>query len=193
MKKNFVPAIIITVAMALTGCTATTPTEADQPSAQTPDVEPAVSLNAHGMIDTEVGDSIIIKFPGTDKTAVEFTVTQIDRDVQCTEQFAIPPQNGEFIGLVIEATTADDYMSVSGNEPMRFFRNDFYSAISTDSDLTEAGSGTGCIGDEFPLDVPAGKTVTGRVMLDLPPTTTSIVWEPSTFVIDVPGREWVLD
>lgn len=191
--RHFAAPVAALALLILTACTLSAPAthEADTPDDASA-VEEQVELNGHEVLDTAIGEPVTISFAGTEDVAVEFTVNSIQLDVKCTSEFAFPPTQGQFIALDITVTTAEDYEEISGNAPMRFFRNDFSSATASNSETVEAGSGVDCITGGLPLDIPAGTVTTGFVLLDVPLSAVSLVWQPSTFSIAVDGREWSL-
>jgi len=171
----------------LAGCSSPT-TSPSAPS--TPSAPQQPQLNAHGAIPTRLGEPVVITYPGTDKAAVTITIDKIQTNLSCTEQFAIPAQSGQYLGLSVTVTTDADYEKLTGGGSMRIYGNDFSTATSADGPLTSVNGSGGCVADEFPLDVLAGATTSGIDVLDVPLGVTSLVWNQSTFSTEVPAREW---
>ncbi len=184
------------VLLVLGGCAATpSALEAEpEPSTEPTTAAPTLVLNTHDAVDVALGESVVINFPGTDRAGVSFKFTQIDTAVQCTGEFAFPAPAGQWLAVHFEVTTTDDYEILSGNQPMRFFGNDFFTSSSADGALVGSNGMSGCIeGDDAVLDVPAGTTTQGILVLNAPADATSLVWEESTFVLnDIPRYEWSL-
>jgi len=147
-------------------------------------------LNAHDAIATKLGEPVVITYPGTTKAAVTITIDKIQTNLQCTEQFAIPAQHGQYLGLVMTVVTDADYEKLTGGGSMRIYGNDFSTATSAGGPLTSVNGSGGCVADEFPLDVPAGATIRGVDVLDVPAGVTRLVWNQSTFAAEVAAREW---
>lgn len=187
--------MIVPLMLAMTACS---PSAEPEPIVSSPALEPSStpegpSLNTRGAIDTSLGEQIIVTFPGTDRAGVTLSVDQVDLAVQCTGDFAFPAPSGQWIAVRYTVTTSADYQALSGNQPMRLYGNDFATSIDADGVLSPSNGMSGCIeGDDAVLDIPAGATTNGVLVLDAPPGVTRLVWEPSTFVVEVVAREWVI-
>jgi hypothetical protein len=137
------------------------------------------------------GEPIVVLYPGTKKAAVTITLNSIQANLQCTQQFAPSPTNGQFLGLSFTAVTDADYKKLTGGQDLNFFGNDFLTATSPTGRLTRV-NGSSCVDGEFPFDVPAGDTTKGIVVLDVSLGVTNLVWDQSTLNVDVTKREWTL-
>jgi hypothetical protein len=182
----------VSLLLLLAGCSAP-PSHApiaNESSTPPPVTEPA-------LIDKALGEPAKIFFvDGQD--AVTVTVESVQRNFVCTSTvgFALPSQKGEYVALTISVATSADYESLSGNQPMRLFYQDFYS-VNEQGEPGEPDSavGAGCIDEDqqLPLDIPAGEVSKGVMVLDVAPGTPSIAWMPSVFNLDnTEGWVWPL-
>lgn len=182
-------------ALVLTGCAAPqTPTKLEpQPK---PPAEPAgPTLNLRNNVELVPGEYLSIAFPGTGNEAILMAITEVERDPECPgdAMWYSPPENGQFITLQVEITTSDDYLDLmAGKEPLSLFWNDWFGIDSGGRPIENTPMGFGCydLEKQIPQKIPAGETSIGPFVMDLPPGTTKIMWQP-TYIFGVDyGFEW---
>jgi hypothetical protein len=154
-----------------------------------------VGLNERGNIAMIIGQPGELTSLATGQPAVQFSVTEIGLEVTCTNDAT--PENGQFVAVTMQLTTATDYLDVmSANEPMLVSWQD-WTGYSTDGIPVEvSGAGADCLPDQsFPAGLPAGETTTGVIVLDVTPETTSVSWTPQ-FAVGIAEQlsswEWEL-
>ncbi|MGV9192764.1 hypothetical protein ACQ143_00255 [Microbacterium sp. MC2] len=147
--------------------------EAPEEPEPTPSSEPAFGeriVNDRGNVIKEVGQLAGLTLSNSDDTAAQLVVTDIVVDIDCTNEFADPAQNGHLLGihLNVETTPAlaqDPYPSLSFSE---------YGWVAFDADDKRVndpiGNGPYCMAtsDQLPYDIGPAQSVSGWVVLDVP-------------------------
>lgn len=200
MKTASYPVTLIAAALTLTGCAAATPETPNPAPTQVvePDTTPVV--NERGNLQKVIGQEGAMLFPGTDREAITFKVTAIEKDPECTgdPMWYFPPDNGLYVALTMDITTSDDYLELMGaGQPLRLFWQDWKIYLPDGTTIETTPNGYGCFPeeDQLPLDIPAGATSIGKYVLDVPLDAVSVAWFP-TGVYGIgkdDGWEWVLD
>lgn len=107
------------------------------------------------------------------ETVVDFTLTEIVVDFECTADWAERPVNGYFLGLKFEIATAPEL----ANEvvPEYWISSHDFSVWSTDGRRVNdaVGNSYSCLDDSdaVPSSIGPDETVTGWVVLDVPHTS----------------------
>lgn len=155
------------VAITATAAPTSTPTPTAKPKATSP-------WNARGNVVKGIGE------PGTlvsrDKKTVllEFTVTAIEPNFQCTNQYAQPSQNGNFIAISLEIETKPEL-----GEKRFDVGPHLWKVIGPDG-VTEndsMGSGAMCLNasERIPSGIGSGERLVGQVVLDSKHTSGVVV------------------
>jgi hypothetical protein len=194
-RRNLILATVA-LTLALSACSSNSEHSSTVTIVGAPTASPNAShatVNKPGNVPVEIGKAHAIAFPGTNKTAVTVTLRSVKSGIQCTQQFAPSATLGQHIAVDMELTTAKDYESLTGGQPLRLFGNDFSAVVADGQPLVPLILDGGCVDNEFPLDVPAGATSSGVLILDAPVDTEALAWNPSTFEFkfDAPW-EWPL-
>lgn len=154
----------------------------------TDDGSSAVVANApktdSGYIALEQGATGTILFADTTDPSIQFTVTGITPNPTCTgdpEQL-LSPENGEFVALTMEFTTAAEYPSaMESGGLLQLAASNFVGVLPDGTEITNSNAGLSCVpeAEQLPTEIPAGETVTGTVVLDMSAATTSFTFSPS--------------
>lgn len=137
-----------------------------------------------GNIAMEVGSTGTILFAGTTKPSIQFTITNITPNPKCTEdpELVLSPENGQFVALTMEFTTAADYATaMDSGGLLQVSMSDFSGYLPDDTTVVNSDSGLSCVpeAEQLPSEIPAGTTVSGTVILDLSEATTAFSYSPS--------------
>ena len=148
-----------------------------------------------GNIAMEQGATGTINFAGTTDPSIQFTVTGITPDPACTEDPALvlSPENGQFVALTMEFTTAAEYSSaMTSGGLLQISSADFVGLLADGSAVVNTTAGTSCVpeAEQLPAEIPAGSTVTGTVILDLSPETASFSFAPAGVTGLDPATRW---
>ena len=148
-----------------------------------------------GNIAMEPGATGTINFAGTTDPSIQFTVTGITPDPACTEDPALvlSPENGQFVALTMEFTTAAEYSSaMTSGGLLQISSADFVGLLADGSAVVNTTAGTSCVpeAEQLPAEIPAGSTVTGTVILDLSPETASFSFAPAGVTGLDPATRW---
>ena len=149
------------------------------------------ATNDRGNIEVAVGDEGVLE--SEDGTALlTFAIDGITPDVPCTEEYADPAENGHLTAVQMRVSTnavsPDDlsYLAVSSYD-FSFIGADGITVSTVDSFATYS-----CLADStlFPSDSlrPASQYA-GIVLLDLPATSGTLIWSPTTFSSNSAGWE----
>lgn len=125
------------------------------------------------------------------KPAVTFKVTEIVRNPDCRPDPMWPVHaiNGELVAVKIEMTTAADYVVKTGSADSTRLSWQEWSGVAADGKkMSNSPGGITCYpqAEHFPIETPAGETVSGWWTLDLKPGAKSIAWRPD----DVSTWQW---
>ena len=181
--------------LVLTGCAAPVAPTVLEAKPEPPAQPSGPVLNLRNNIALMVGEPVSITFPGAGNEAIRMVVTAVERDPECPGDplWYLPPENGQFVSLMVEITTSDDYLELmAGQEPLTLFWNDWFGIDSGGRPIENSPNGFGChdLDVQLPQAIPSGATSTGPYVLDLPPGTTTIAWKP-TYIFGVDyGFEW---
>lgn len=127
---------------------------------------------------------------GEGDTLLEFAITDIETNAECSNEYADTPTNGNFIVVSVEATTmpelADqEYMTTWGFNPYDFH------IIGDDGKRENDSTGTAysCLSDSesLPFEVGPGQTVEGKIALDSAYEEGHLVYVPGAVGA---GWEW---
>ena len=126
-----------------------------------------------------------------DTVIAKFTITAITVDAQCTEEYAMKPENGHILALDVTMETTPELADVSGAS---FALNSFdFKSINPDGSTSNADLGSvatfGCFKDAetLPSDMGPGETATGKVVLDSETAEGTLIYKPILFD---EGYEW---
>ncbi|MDK1360295.1 hypothetical protein QNO00_08455 [Arthrobacter sp. zg-Y1219] len=182
MKKT----VLIAVASLalLTGCSST-----DEPAASEPNVPPATAdgngLKSQGLdgpersdrgnLIAEVGKATGYSIDGTQ--IVDFVVTSIVVDPVCTGETAVPPENGHFVVVNMEVSTAPEL----ADDKNPYFMPDNFDVIAANGTnmngipyTTAAGS---CLpsNEMITMTMGPGEKAAGSVVLDVPTPSGTLI------------------
>lgn len=196
-------ALVSLLGITITGCSqATEPTAT--PSAlvvesigATPTHSPSTSAapqkSARGNYIRVPGDTARMWTGADKKTTVVFTINSITVDPQCTAPYAQPAEKGHFVVLDASIETMPELANASYD---RFDLSphgwQFVGANGTTYNGSLAsGASYSCMTDSeiLPINgVGPGEKVTGKIILDVPATTGTLVFKPLGGAIG--GWEW---
>ncbi|NWL35120.1 hypothetical protein [Paenarthrobacter nitroguajacolicus] len=203
MKKVLIGAAVLATALTLTACGGTvnknTPSESAEASdapitaptaapVTTPKSTPTPTGKAksiRGNFIAELGDIGSFSNQSTKKVTTKFTVDSI-LDVQCTQPYSRPADNGRLITVALTVETTPD-LADDTNPNFRITSHDFkFIAASGTTFNGNLGSVAtySCIDDA--LTFPSGgmgpaEKVAGSVVLDLPPGPGTLVYTGGAF------------
>lgn len=188
-------ALAFATALVLAGCAAPAAPTVLEPKPEPPAPPSGPILNLRNNVALKIGEPVSITFPGSGNEAIRMVVTAVERDPECPgdPMWYLPPENGEFVQLQIELTTSGDYLELmAGKEPLSLYWNDWFGIDAGGDPIDNTPNGFGChdIDAQIPQQIPDGETSTGPFVLDLPPDTTKVMWQP-TYIYGVDyGFEW---
>lgn len=168
----------------------TPPPEPEQPA---PPTAPGTEISQRGNAIKEIGETAFAYETDPADPWLEFQVTDIEVDGQCTEEFAEPPENGHFLFVTISASTSSAWPAELQGLTVDFSAFDF-SIIGKDG-LTESSLDTiatfGCLPESelLPIDgIGPGENVTGKLILDTANPSGVLVFRP--WFLGTGGWEW---
>jgi hypothetical protein len=147
-------------------------------------VTPTPELSQRGNIVKAIGETAWASdYPDGSNPWFEMQVTGIEVGAECTEDYAEPAENGQFMFVTIAVSTSSEWPAEMQGVPLEFNPNEF-TIIGPDT-LTEHDLGTaptyGCLpqGELFPIaGFGPGENLTGTVVLDSANTTGVLVFQP---------------
>lgn len=168
--------------------------QADEPTPESEEEQPELDVNERGNLVKEIGETGgVMADPGSDPY-MEFTVTEIVTDGQCTAEFAEPAENGQFLFVELKISTSGASSWPEGTQGIGFdFTPHDFSIIGSDG-LTEHELDTiatyGCLpdGELLPNQIGPGENVVGTIVLDTANSTGTLVYKP--WYLDEGGWEW---
>jgi hypothetical protein len=121
------------------------------------------------------------ELPAADgKIAFSITVVSVDTELVCPAADSLPAENGHLVGLHAEVL-AEPSSSAEGGPAAAFSAADFRflgaDGVLT-ADVDTAGSAA-CLGEASAW--PAGQPVQGTLVLDVPATSGTIVYQPASW------------
>ena len=149
-----------------------------------------------GNIAMEPGATGTINFAGTDTPSIQFVVTDITLNPECTAdpEFVLSPDNGEFVALTMEFTTAAEYQTAMDNGTLLQVATSDFSGLTVDGATvlnTDAGLSCAPEAELLPTEIAAGTTVSGTVILDVSTATTSFSYSPKGVTgLDASTTRW---
>lgn len=160
---------------------ATAESVASEPSTAEP-TEEGPERSARGNLVGEVGDvATISPTADPDLDLVTFSVTEIIPGVACTQSYAEPPQNGHYVGLRMDVATAADPEFTEHMYGSLFISPHSFKYVTSEGTTANdaVGNAYTCLGETetLPSDIGPGEQATGLVVLDLPTTDGTIVFE----------------
>lgn len=203
MSRVTLAAVSATAALLLAACGGNTATEDASDGPELPDAASSESSepkeedsgperNDRGNIVKALGEEGGLT--GADgEPVLTFAVDAITPDVQCTEDFASPAENGHLTAVQVRAATtpgvtAEDlgYMTINAYD-WAFVGADGITFSNVDTIATY-----GCLNQSvlFPQDqLRPGSQYAGTILLDLPAASGALIYTPSS-VMDGTGWEW---
>lgn len=154
----------------------------------------ADGLTARGNITKEIGEPASLTASSGGK-ALEFSVTGIEPDAQCTTAYAEPAENGTFVRVDIEATTgsAADLEELFYTDSMMFNPYDwkFVDTSGRTANGIDTVAAYTCVEtrESLPADIGPGENVAGSLVFDVPEGSGTLIYEP---LYDEAGWEWAL-
>lgn len=197
--KRFPLTVLALSALALSGCSGA---EAE-PEPTAPNVEPATAeaspsadqeTSPRGNLVKKIGQPAgIHALDDPSKNVVTYVVKAIEVDPVCTASYAQAPENGHFIAVDMEVETAAEpgFTEVMYG-PINISPHSFkmIDANGTTVNTVASGPAYGCLpqAEMLPSTIGPGERVTGKVILDVPSTKGTLVYNES---IDPSlGWEW---
>jgi hypothetical protein len=160
--------------------------------------EPTGERSQRGNLIKKIGETAFNYDPdrGPEARWLEFKVTEIEVDGECTEEFAEPPENGHMLFVTIAASTSSEwpaFVTEAGLTAVDFSSTDFTIIGAdgvTEHDLATAAT-YGCLpeGEQLPAQIGPGENVVGKVILDTANTTGILVYKP-WYAGGSSGWEW---
>lgn len=151
-------------------------------SSSTAPAEDEQPHSPRGNLIGEVGEVATIN-PTSDPELdlVTFSITEIVPDLVCTAPYAEPPQNGHYVGLSMDVATATNpefTEHLYGNLFIASHSSKYVTAAGTTAN-DAVGNSYMCLDETqtLPSDIGPGEQVTGMVVLDLPATDGTVVFE----------------
>lgn len=213
MKTRPIVLAVVLVAALLTGCSGRapaspeppepagtrTPSEetSEEPSAEEVDVEeteePAPAepeTNERGNIVKQIGEAGGLQDPATNEWTLDFKVTEIVPNFQCTSEYAEPPVNGQFVALRFEVNTTAAWDSSTMGDFMMTF-HDFQAFDANNMRLNDPiGNAYMCLSDaeQLPQTMGPAQSANGTIVLDLPPGAGVVAYRP--VYVQSGGWEW---
>lgn len=171
------------------------PTPTPEPTAAAPtedSVYGAATTSARGYLVKNLGQLAGATTPSGDPL-VQFSVTAIQPNFECTSEYAQPSQNGNFIALTLDIQTTAE-LAQNEEMPFVYFQAFDFRVIGPDGTRENDSSGNGsmCLdsSEASPSQIGPGEHVVATVVLDSKYTTGAIVYVPS-WMNPPSGWEWV--
>ncbi len=151
------------------GATEETETEEEAADEKTQDSMDS-EKSSRGNIIKEIGETATVATEGGEgDVLVEFALTDIETNAECTNEFAQEPANGNYIVLSFEVTTMPELADQEFITTWNFNPYDFQ-VFNTDGkrENDSTGNAYSCLSDNesLPFDIGAGQSVEGKVALD---------------------------
>lgn len=180
MKKSVV--LVAIAGLLLAGCSsASSSNEAAQEDKTT-----------RGNLVKNVGQTEVIT-SDNGEPVVSFTISSIALDVPCTNEYAVPPQNGHF--LTLEMTIETSAELAEEINPFFLLGDKAWKAISPDGTTSNAEPATGaalsCFAEAevLPSIIEPGEKATGKVVLDVEDSQGILILDYTPSGMGE-GREW---
>lgn len=187
MKNN----ILITVALLTTVLSLTACSGSPEAKLTGAPVEPATGTSTstagatatkaprspRGSLIKKIGEpSLILVSEGDDDWALNFTVTDIQVDPVCSPDSQLP-ENGHFVAISIEATTAPEPVFSEVLGMVNFGSWKVIAPNGTTVNNVTSNASYSCLpaGESIPPSIGAAEKVTGKVVLDVPDTSGTLV------------------
>lgn len=107
---------------------------------------------------------------------LDFAVTQIEVNPQCTSPFEQAPEHGNYLALSLDVTTASDWDPA---ESPVFFDSSSWTVIGPDgtTENSSIGNGWSCLGEavSLPGQIDPGQHLEGKVVLDTAYTSGVVI------------------
>lgn len=163
---------------------AETPAEVETPTPEAP------AKSDRGFLVKQVGELGGLTDEITGDWTVDFTVTTITPDFQCTSGFAEAPKNGHFVALEMQINTHPAWDSALYGD---FMMNpyDFQAFDANNMRVNDPiGSSYMCLdaSQQVPNQIGPSQSVTGVMVFDLPTPTGVIAYSPALY--GPGGWEW---
>ncbi|WP_022919235.1 hypothetical protein [Ruania albidiflava] len=173
--------------------------EAESPEAHTEPTEEATvdeygvsEETDHGLLLKDVGQLAGLVSAYDEETVVQFTLTDIVLDLECTSEWPDQPENGHYVGLHFEVET---FPRLADEPEPQLFMSSFDFVAWDDSGRRVNGPAPigMCLdpSDEIPSPVGPAETLEGWVVLDVPTTSGTVGYVPNG--IGYGGWEWRYD
>lgn len=178
MRKRTVVAAIA-LAFALTSCSSSTADEADPVEAEKSETQKeseAIPKSERGNIVKQVGETAELR-NSNDELLASLTITSIEVDPVCTQEGAMPAENGHLVAVGV------DFESTAAYETGTMILGPWGIKAIDDQGVTmngdpESNASMSCISsDEFVNRTPdPGEHIVGTVMLDVPTSSGVLVF-----------------
>ncbi len=188
MKSPKILALPALALLALTGCSSSNqaenkPMESVSPIQNQATQAATENLNERGNIEASIGEEIVISGLADNSEVYKFKVTGIELDVQCTEPYSQPAENGHYVKVNLEVNTGskeafdENYyhrLYIDGS-PFKYIDNN---GTTFGGDLY-TGRTYGCIAEsaKFPYELGPAEKAAGSIILDVPNLNGVIVYK----------------
>ncbi|MCC9197762.1 DUF4352 domain-containing protein [Arthrobacter sp. zg-Y820] len=198
-------ALVVALGLSLSACggspSAAVPSpnvESLAPSTPTPSASPEGKKSSRGNIVKAFAEPAVITDLSSDKPIVTFTVNSITADVPCTGPYPSAVENGNIVVLDVTIETSPELASDEAGYDVFDMNPSMFKFVGANGTTFNGDLGTqgaySCLPDEQQVGangggVGPGEKVTGKIALDLPEKTGTLVFK-SYLVSGSGGWEW---
>lgn len=167
------------------------PTEEAEPvDAEEPETPPTPEPNERGNLVKQLGETGGLTDETTGEWTLDFKVTEIVPNFQCTFEGAEPPVNGQFVALRFEVnTTAKWDSALMGDFSMNPY--DFQAFDANNMRVNDpVGNAYLCLneGEQLPSTMGPAQSANGTIVLDVPAGAGVVAYRP--IYVQGGGWEW---
>jgi len=152
-------------------------------------------LTEGGTIPLAIGEAGVIRFSSTNEPALQFAVTGVTSLAECTadDGSVLTPDNGQFLAVTVDITTAADYLSVmTTGVPLRVSMGDWLGQQADGTVIPNSDVASSCVGETMlPDEIAAGETASGVIFVDTAAGTPGVSFSPANVSgIDQQSVRW---
>lgn len=169
----------------LAACSSSDP----EPEAEMPTVTPIevaeteapeeLPRSERGNLIKEVGEKAGIEYDRPGQNEIDFTIQAITPDPSCSAEYAQAPENGHFFRIDMDLVSTpefDDHFVIAEQGAWKWI--DANGTTANADPVSVAGMMCLAQNEQLPQYMGTGEKVTGSVVLDLPTTEGTLVFEP---------------
>ena len=140
-------------------------------------------LNDRGNIEASVGDEIVVSGMIDDAEVYKFKVSNIDLNVQCTEEYSQPSENGQFIKIDVEVNSGSKEAFEENYYNEVYIHGSSFKYISAEGTTFNGNLGSVpsymCIpqSEVLPQEIGPAQKASGSIILDVPATNGVIIFD----------------